>query len=342
MINANIPLQGQVAQPANALAQGMVAGQGIRQNQNALAQQNRAKQVYTSEQIAKAVIGARDPASAYPKALQLLAAQGEDVSKLPQEWNEQAEMLTRMYAMPERERTDFERKVDLIQRTQGQEGVSQFVRNQLIGGQKAPAGYRQGQNGLEAIPGGPADPSVIREQSQARQTDEFERITDPNTGRVIFERGTGKAGPSQKLSERQSQLVLFGNQMQNMQPVLDNLETQFDPANIGDAAASATGTFGNFVKSQEKQLYDTAAAAWAEGVLRIQTGAAATQPEIERVVRTYFAQPGDTPETVQFKRQARETFFESVAAASGGAVEAPSSFDFEGVSDEALLRALGR
>lgn len=123
-----------------------------------------------------------------------------------------------------------------------------------------------------------------------------------------------------KLTERQSQLVLFGEQMDATQPVLDELETRFDPANVGDAAAAAAGVFGNFLKSEEKQLYETAAEAWAEGVLRIQTGAAATQPEIDRVKNTYFARPGDSARTVMFKRQMREQFKQSVVAAAGGAI----------------------
>lgn len=333
-----------------------LSGYGAAQQmkQNALAQQVQQFELDGAalERIARGVIGSQNPARAYQIALgQLPPAMRQN---LPEQWGEEAEIITRTAAMPKADRLKTEQEFEFRRQQLGDDAARQWLMTEggLVpnanvrlqqGNSGVPSGYRRGANGLEIIPGGPADPDTIRQQAEARQTDEFERITDPNTGRVIFERGTGTAGPSQKLTERQSQLVLFGNQMQNMQPILDDLETRFDPANVGDAAAAAGGVFGNFVKSQEKQLYDTAAAAWAEGVLRIQTGAAATQPEIDRVVRTYFAQPGDTAQTVQFKRQARETFFESIAAASGGAVEAPAKeFSFEGISDDALLKALGQ
>jgi hypothetical protein len=150
-----------------------------------------------------------------------------------------------------------------------------------------------------------------------------ETIFGPN-GNPIVQRGGSN---SKRLTEKQSQLALFGNMMNTTMPVINDLEEKFDPANLRDNIAARGGIVGNYIKSPEYRKYETAARAWGEGVLRIQTGAAATQSEIDRVFTTYFAQPGDEPEEVSFKRQLREAFAESIGVAGGGAVATPNSGD---------------
>jgi hypothetical protein len=143
---------------------------------------------------------------------------------------------------------------------------------------------------------------------------------NPQTGAwepaKIPEGGAGGAPPG-KLTEFQSRIKLFQNMQTETQPVLTKLESQWDPANLSDPAAASIPIAGNYFTSPEYQIYSTAAAAWAEGALRISTGAAATQPEIERVVGTYFAKPGDTPATVAFKTKMREMYARSIEAGQG-------------------------
>jgi hypothetical protein len=128
--------------------------------------------------------------------------------------------------------------------------------------------------------------------------------------------GTG-AQPRDKLTDSQAQKVLFQSLQRETAPVLNQIEQAWNPANIGDAAARSTPIAGNFFQSQPGQIYSAAAAAWAEGALRLATGAAATQPEIERTVRTYFAQPGDTPATIEFKRSLRDAYERSIRRSLG-------------------------
>ena len=143
---------------------------------------------------------------------------------------------------------------------------------------------------------------------------------NPQTGAwepaKIPEGGAGGAPPG-KLTEFQSRIKLFQNMQTETQPVLTKLESQWDPANLSDPAAASIPIAGNYFTSPEYQIYSTAASAWAEGALRISTGAAATQPEIERVVGTYFAKPGDTPATVAFKTKMREMYARSIEAGQG-------------------------
>ena len=64
-------------------------------------------------------------------------------------------------------------------------------------------------------------------------------------------------------------------------------------------------------------MYGAASSAWAEGALRISTGAAGPEAEIQRIQRTYFAQPGDTPAVVEFKRGMREMYDRAIQASLG-------------------------
>ncbi len=129
--------------------------------------------------------------------------------------------------------------------------------------------------------------------------------------------GGGTADPKDKLTETQSKYALFGRMQSETAPVLESMEEQFNPANTPDAMARSLPIAGNFFQSEQGQIYNSAAQAWAEGALRIATGAAATQPEIERVMQTYFAQPGDTPNTLHFKSEMRKMYARALEAASG-------------------------
>jgi len=141
----------------------------------------------------------------------------------------------------------------------------------------------------------------------------------------------GTTGAGKKMTETQSKLTLFQTLQTETAPVLNELEKQFDPSNLGDPSLAKIPIAGNYFTSTEYQMYTTAASAWAEGALRISTGAAATQPEIERTIKTYFAQPGDTPETVAFKASMRAMYDRAVNNAlgqdnGGGKLMLPSEF----------------
>ena len=143
--------------------------------------------------------------------------------------------------------------------------------------------------------------------------------------------GGASGQPKDVLTESQSKLTLFQTLQTETAPVLSQIEQIWDPANIPDAAARSTPIAGNFFQSQQGQIYNVAAAAWAEGALRIATGAAAQDDEIKRTVRTYFAQPGDTPQTVQFKNQMRAMYERAIQKSLGartvdGQLSLPADF----------------
>lgn len=119
------------------------------------------------------------------------------------------------------------------------------------------------------------------------------------------------------LTAEQSKTTLFQSMQTQTAPVIDAIEQQWNPSNMTDAVARATPIAGNFFASSQGQQYNAAAEAWAEGALRIATGAAATPAEKEAVMRTYFARPGDTPETIAFKNQLRKAYQESINLSLG-------------------------
>ena len=148
---------------------------------------------------------------------------------------------------------------------------------------------------------------------------------------AIPEGGTNGAGGPTKLTESQSKITLFKTLQDKTTPVLTDLEQQFDPSNLKDPSLGSIPIAGNYFTSPQYQMYQSAASAWAEGALRISTGAAATDPEIKRLMATYFAVPGDTPQTVAFKAQMRNMYSGAVNNAlgsedSGVALPLPSAF----------------
>ncbi len=149
------------------------------------------------------------------------------------------------------------------------------------------------------------------------QTGKWDRMDAPQGGAAVGD-------PRKKLTENQSKLTLFKSQILQTAPLLSSMETElgYDPTNFGDAAARsiAPELLSGFFKSEQGQQYQALSSAWAEGVLRIQTGAAATQPEIERVQTTYFPRPGDDADTVKLKRAMRDAYQVSIDAALGGEV----------------------
>ena len=262
-----------------------------------------------------------DPQSrpqAWNAALRQAQAFGLDVSGVPEQYpgDEYAQMLGGMLGLGDQERSEFERLIATV----GPEQARQAIQVRLGLAPRADRGLAP-QSPLGKLRAD-LDAGLLDEETykasvaKATQAGGGLTVYDPQTGQPIVSTG----GQPVKLTEQQSKFTLFGKMMERTMPVIDGLEAQFNPANLPDQAAARAGVVGNFFKSQEYRRYETAGRAWAEGVLRLQTGAAATDGEIQRVFSTYFAQPGDTPEDVEFKRALRQDYADAVGAASGGLV----------------------
>lgn len=140
-----------------------------------------------------------------------------------------------------------------------------------------PSGYRTRQDGqgLEAIPGGPADPNT----------------------------------PKGALNEGQSKALAFGARMQQSGQNLDGLAAQgvTQPGYIKRMADTVgAGAMANWTQSPEQQQVEQSQRDFVNAVLRKESGAAISNSEFSNAKNQYFAQPGDSPEVIEQKRANRE------------------------------------
>lgn len=77
----------------------------------------------------------------------------------------------------------------------------------------------------------------------------------------------------------------------------------------------------NIMQTPEQQVYRQAQRAFTEARLRKESGAAIPLHEVESDARVYFAQPGDSPQTIAAKRQARQVVLNGLKFSSGRAFD---------------------
>lgn len=75
----------------------------------------------------------------------------------------------------------------------------------------------------------------------------------------------------------------------------------------------------NMLQPEENQLYTQAQRQFTEARLRKDSGAAIPDHEFENDRRTYFAQPGDSPQVIERKKMARQNLLNSLKMESGRA-----------------------
>jgi hypothetical protein len=77
----------------------------------------------------------------------------------------------------------------------------------------------------------------------------------------------------------------------------------------------------NMLQTQEQQAYRQAQRAFTEARLRKESGAAIPPAEYENDAKTYFAQPGDDPKTIDQKRRGRQTVLDGLKFSAGRAYD---------------------
>lgn len=147
-----------------------------------------------------------------------------------------------------------------------------------------------------------------------RQAQRTQVITMPDGSIQLIDKGTGRAvqpktpegNPLPKspapthLTEAEGKGSIYLSQMADASRALNEL-----PA-VSPVLVGATGsTWTNWMTPADAQKVAQAQRQWAEPYLRMKTGAAATQGEIDANIRTFFPVVGDSPEVIQRKAQAR-------------------------------------
>jgi len=121
------------------------------------------------------------------------------------------------------------------------------------------------------------------------------------------------------LTESQAKATAFQSQMIGAENNLKQLEAKgFDPASLKtQSALKVAGGPLNALASPEAQQYKQAQEQWAESYLRFKTGAAATEGEVQRNIKTFFPQFGDRPEIIAQKAAARAQAEQDIGFAAG-------------------------
>lgn len=155
----------------------------------------------------------------------------------------------------------------------------------------------------------------------------YEPITDPGVLKVLREGGAvpvkeGEGAKGTKSLEALAKHKGFQETMLEASATMEDMRSKgFDPTSrwsqIRDTLGAAGRVWTALGPHSEEQVYKQAATRWLEPLLRINTGAAAPEPEHARLARGYFPVLGDSEKAIEIKRRARKKFQETHALALG-------------------------
>ena len=128
-------------------------------------------------------------------------------------------------------------------------------------------------------------------------------------------------GAGGKPTEGQSAAVGFTQRMENTSQIMAELEKQNKYPGYASRAAESIPFVGEtiqrWVQSPEEQKYYQAARDWIRAKLRKESGAAIGEKEMEQEYSTYFPLPGDSPQVIEQKREARRVATEAMRQSAG-------------------------
>ena len=135
----------------------------------------------------------------------------------------------------------------------------------------------------------------------------------------------------------QSQAASFVVRMRQATPTLDALESKF--AEVG----SKIPGIPEFLKSEDRKLFEQAERNFINSVLRRESGAAIAESEFDSARLQYIPQAGDTAAVLAEKRATRSAILEGMEREAGSALFTPSSAEFDPDSffddDDAFLES---
>lgn len=117
---------------------------------------------------------------------------------------------------------------------------------------------------------------------------------------------TPKQGASKPLTEGQSKALLFGSRMQDSGAIIDELALKGVNKSVpGSRSGYGVGATINAMQPQEFQRLDQAKRDFINAVLRRESGAVISAEEFANAEQQYFPQPGEGPDVIKQKRDAR-------------------------------------
>lgn len=136
------------------------------------------------------------------------------------------------------------------------------------------------------------------------------------------------AGAEKPSSGVQKRALAFFNRAAQADTELEGMEASIQGLDLGGQTWMKFAP--NFAQTQLGQSYTQAQRAFTEARLRKDSGAAIPPYEYAADRKTYFAEPGDSPETLEKKRKGRAAILASLGFESGQALG-----EFVGDTDEA-------
>jgi hypothetical protein len=144
-------------------------------------------------------------------------------------------------------------------------------------------------------------------------------MTIESDGKGGFRLVQGDINTPQKLTEDQSKNIGWLERGTAANKELDDVGGEL--TNIGGYTADQLGVAGNYFKTATYQKADRAGKDFLAVILRKDSGGAITPDEIATYGKIYLPQPGDDPNTLKAKSDARKTILDSIKAGLGGAAD---------------------
>ena len=235
---------------------------------------------------------AQEVMQAYKKDPQLALAKASQYQQFPQV----KALLPQLSKVALPEATTLEREFAAAKQ-QGYQGNINDFKNQMSEYQKSQAANDKTRLGFEGQRVGLEGGRLGLEQQKFAQELQF-----------------GKP-----LTESQAKATAFQSQMIGAENNIKQLESKgFNPSSLqSQAALKVAGSAFNIAASPETQQYKQAQEQWAEAYLRFKTGAAATEGEVQRNIKTFFPQFGDKPAQIAQKADARRQAEQDIGFAAG-------------------------
>lgn len=141
---------------------------------------------------------------------------------------------------------------------------------------------------------------------------------DPKTWRNEITRINADVAAGKK-TEVQAKAEIFGNKMELAnKSITDDVGTSL-------AGKIASGVpLGNYAQSAEYQKYKQASSNFITALLRQESGAAISKTEFDRYDREYMPQPGEGPEVLKNKAEARRVAIEGMKKGAGPGYKSPT------------------
>jgi hypothetical protein len=147
---------------------------------------------------------------------------------------------------------------------------------------------------------------------------------DPKTFRNEISRATADAATGKK-TEVQAAAEQFANRMESAEKSFAKVGNE--GLGLSGATQNVTGAIpavGNFLKTEGFQKMEQAKREWVTALLRKESGAAIGKDEYTQYDRQFFPQPGDGPDVVAQKANARRIATDALKKSAGPSYRAPT------------------